>query len=438
MLLLVSCTARSSEQPTQPAESAQPAGTTTPETPIATAPSPSPKPLLLPTGAKPDPVINAQVKQYVDRLIAEGFSGSSQGVWIQTPDALLADHRGTTPLSAASLTKVATSLAALKKLGPNYQFVTQLGTNGTIENGVLKGDLIVQGSGDPFFVWETAIAVGNLLNKMGIRQVTGNLLVVGKFYMNYETNTKTAGSLLKQGMDARLWSGEVAEQYQTLPAGTPRPQVGIAGSVQIAQTPATPPQSLLRHQSQALAELLKKMNRYSNNAMAEMIANYVGGAKAVAQTTAAITGVPVAEIQLVNGSGLSEENRISPRAVVAMFRAIEQILQPHNLSVGDIFAVVGVDSGILSGRKIPNLSVVKSGSLNAASALAGVLPTENQGTVWFAIINGGDNLEGFRAEQEALLQTLVAQWGTARSLPTELTPKLAAEEKVSRFTSDYR
>jgi len=40
---------------------------------------------------------------------------------------------------------------------------------------VLQGDLIITGSGDPFLVWEEVIALGNSLNQLGIKRVTGNL-----------------------------------------------------------------------------------------------------------------------------------------------------------------------------------------------------------------------------------------------------------------------
>lgn len=174
------------------------------------------------------------------------------------------------------------------------------------------------------------------------------------------------------------------------------------------------------------------MNQYSNNFMADKLADFVGGASTVAQKAAEAAGVPPAEIQLVNGSGLAVENRISPRAACAMFRAIESYLQPLNMTVADVFAIVGVDEGILNKRKIPQLSVVKSGSLNNVSALAGALPTQQQGTVWFAIMNVGGNLEAFRAQQETLLQGFAKQWGTVQSLPTELTPNPARIGKTSR------
>lgn len=382
---------------------------TNPQAPLATAPT------------TPDAKTTATTQQYLKTLAAQGFPTNAQGIWIQSGNTLLANHQGTTPLSAASLTKVATSLAALKQFGADHRFETNFITTGAIENGTLNGDLIVQGGDDPFFVWEEAIAVGNALNQMGIRQVKGNLIVVGRFFMNFELDPAKSGALLKQALNSKTWSGEVLEQYQTLPAGTPKPTVAISGAVKVGSNAPQNVQSLVRHRSLPLAELLKKMNRFSNNMMADIIANSVGGPKMVSFQAAQAAGVPQTEVLLVNGSGLAEENRISPRAVCSMFLAIEQYLKPMNLTIADIFAVVGQDTGILESRKLPNRMVTKSGSLDAVSALAGAIPTSQNGIVWFVIMNGGgSNLEGFRASQEALLTSLTQQWGTVTASPATL------------------
>jgi D-alanyl-D-alanine carboxypeptidase/D-alanyl-D-alanine-endopeptidase (penicillin-binding protein 4) len=59
------------------------------------------------------------------------------------------------------------------------------------------------------------------------------------------------------------------------------------------------------------------------------------------------------------------------------------------------------------------------------------LPTQKQGTVWFAIMNVGENLQGFRTQQEALLKGFRTQWGAVQSLPPELTPNPARKSKTS-------
>jgi serine-type D-Ala-D-Ala carboxypeptidase/endopeptidase (penicillin-binding protein 4) len=411
--------------------------------PSASGQSPSPTPAVSPSVApvlpltpQPGPgdgAVQAQVEQYLERLASKGFAAASQGLWIQADSGLLGNHQGTTPLSAASLTKVATSLAVLQTFGVDHQFVTRLGATGPIQNGVLQGDLVVQGGEDPLLVWEEAIALGNQLNQLGIRQVTGNLVIVGPFYMNFESDPTQAGNFLKEGLNAAAWGSEAMTQYQTLPAGTPRPQVTIKGTVQVTKVLPKTVQPLVKHDSLPVAELLKKMNQYSNNLMADMMANAVGGATIVQQKVAQATGLPAAEISLVNGSGLGEANRISPRMVCAMFRAIDRYLQARQMTVGDLFTVIGRDEGILSERSLPPLAIIKSGSLDDVSALAGVLATQKHGNVWFAIQNGGaDNLEGFRAEQEVLLKTWVGQWGATNPLPPGLAPTAARQTKTSR------
>ncbi len=380
----------------------------------------------------PNSPIQQKIEQYINSIAAKGFAKQSQGIWMQSGNTLLANHQGTIPLPAASLTKVATSLAALQTFSPDHQFITNISTTGVINNGILEGDLVIEGGEDPFFVWEEAFAIGNLLNQMGIKQVKGNLIITGKFYMNFDTNPLKSGNLLKQGLNAQIWPPAAQTQYQTLPPDTPKPQIAIAGSVQVSPSIPSNLKPLIRHYSFPLAELLKKMNQYSNNQMAEIIANSVGGAKVVAQKAATAANFPQTEISLVNGSGLSDQNKISPRGICAMFLAIEQYLQDYNMTVSDLFAIVGKDEGILNERKIPPLAVVKSGSLNAVSALAGALPTQKQGIVWFVTMNGGANLEGFRAQQETLLQDFIAQWGAVESLPKELQPNPERQNKTSR------
>lgn len=366
-----------------------------------------------------DPATNTEVQQYINKLTTAGFAKENQGVWIQSGRTLLANYQGTTPLPAASITKVATTLVALQNWGPKHQFVTLIAATGPIKDGVLHGDLLIQGGEDPFFIWEDAIALGNTLNQMGIERVQGNLAVLGKFYMNYNPDPFMAGNLLKLGLNAQIWPKEAQTQYLTLPKGTPQPQVVIDGSVQVVAAPGKL-LPLVRHFSLPLTEILKQMNLYSNNVMAEMLANSVGGAKVVAQKAAKAAAVPTVEIQLKNGSG-ARENRISPRAACAMFLAIEKYLLPHNMTIADVFAISRQDLGILKDRPLPPLSVVKTGTVGNISAVAGAMPTQTQGSVWFAILNIGDNKKELENQQDTLLQSLLNQWGAVNHPPAELT-----------------
>ncbi|MBW4471330.1 MAG: D-alanyl-D-alanine carboxypeptidase [Stenomitos rutilans HA7619-LM2] len=374
---------------------------------------------------EPDAATQATLQQYLGDLDRQGLAESSQGVWLQTGSHFLASNQGTTPLPAASLTKVATSLAALETWGPDHQFETLISATGPIQDGALQGDLVIQGGGDPLIVWEEAIALGNALNRLGIAKVTGNLVITGDFLMNFETKPDKAGALLKQAIDANSWSNEAAYQYQKMPTGTPRPHVAIAGSVQVVNygVGLLPKQILLlRHHSLPLSHILKLMNIYSNNVIAESLANSLGGGTVVAQQAAIAAGVPQDEVRLRNGSGLGTENQISPRAICAMFTTIQRYLQFRNLTIADLFPISGMDGGTIDYRKIPQAAVVKTGTLNDVSALAGVVPTRDRGFVWFAMLNRGTDLDDLRDRQDQLLQAIVKQWGAVSTRPLPLSP----------------
>ncbi|WP_353929502.1 D-alanyl-D-alanine carboxypeptidase [Okeanomitos corallinicola TIOX110] len=374
----------------------------------------------------PNPAGAMTVQEYLKNLMSSKLVNQdllkSQGIWLQSGPMLIANHQGTIPLPAASLTKVATSLAAFKILGPNHQFETLVSATGPIVNGVVNGDLVITGGGDPMFVGEEAIAVGNALNKIGIKQVKGNLVITGNFAMNFYGNPAVAGQLLKQALNHKSWNRSVIYQYSRMAKGTPKPQVVINGTVKVVTQPNPKQTTLIRHLSLPLKQLIKEMNVYSNNDIAEMLAQSVGGADVVKSTAAKLAMVPQPEIQLINGSGLGRENRISPRAVCAMFMALQREASAHNLNLADLFPTSGLDQrGTMQYRDMPSATVMKTGTLSDVSALAGVLPTRDRGLVWFAIINRGYQVSSFRNEQDKLLQHLVKQLQVATGVPSSLT-----------------
>jgi D-alanyl-D-alanine carboxypeptidase/D-alanyl-D-alanine-endopeptidase (penicillin-binding protein 4) len=170
------------------------------------------------------------------------------------------------------------------------------------------------------------------------------------------------------------------------------------------------------------------MNVFSNNDMAQMLADSVGGYTVVQSTAAKLARVPESEIQLINGSGLGVENRISPRAICAMFMAIQREALSQGLNLADLFPVSGFDHrGTLHARHIPAGTIIKTGTLNAVSSLAGVMPTRDRGLVWFAIINHGPYVSTFRAQQDKLLQQLSKTLQAPTVIPAEFAPRSAIE-----------
>ncbi len=342
-----------------------------------------------------DPQRDQLVDSYLKTLTQQGMVSANQGLWLQTDDELLVDRQGEQLQTPASLTKVATTLAALKTWGPAHQFKTELWTTGSVSNGVLTGDLHVEGEGGPLFVRSEAIALATQLNALGIRKITGQLIVSGAFAFNLDTNLQTAGEQLKS-----TW-------------GSGTSKVLIEGSVVSQATPEKREgQPLISHASLPLADVLKMMNVYSSNRIAEALTKRLGG-PAVLQKIALETGrIAPQEIVLKNGSGLGQENKLSPRAVVGLFQTVQAELQQHQLGLGNVFPVMGQDHGTVKERKMPGATIVKTGTLWNTSGLAGVLQTQRYGTVWFAVMNSGNDFtDGFRKEQDGFLKRLAQHWG---------------------------
>ena len=108
------------------------------------------------------------------------------------------------------------------------------------------------------------------------------------------------------------------------------------------------------------------------------------------------------------------------------------------MSVADVFAIVGKDKGILNERKqLPNLTVVKSGTLNYVSALGGALPTQEKGVIWFTILNKGASVNQLRNQQEILLTDMLNKWGAVESSPPELRTNPERQAKTSRSEIIY-
>lgn len=85
------------------------------------------------------------------------------------------DHQGNTPFIPASLTKIFSALYALKTLGADYQFKTELSYTGKIESdGTLVGDLYLKGTGDPSLTMARLMDLAMDLRSLKIKKIKGN------------------------------------------------------------------------------------------------------------------------------------------------------------------------------------------------------------------------------------------------------------------------
>lgn len=105
---------------------------------------------------------------------------------------IIVDHFGNKTLPTASTMKVVTTATALAKLGGNYRFQTQLLLSGALNNGVLEGDLIIKGGGDPtlgssrFGVEDGLKALMNnwttKIQAAGIKKINGRIITDVRAY----------------------------------------------------------------------------------------------------------------------------------------------------------------------------------------------------------------------------------------------------------------
>jgi len=86
------------------------------------------------------------------------------------------------PRNPASVMKILTTLVALDILGPAYRWDTNIYLLGDIEDGNLKGDLLIQGKGDPFLVTDRFWQMLRRLRQAGVHTIEGDLLLDDSYF----------------------------------------------------------------------------------------------------------------------------------------------------------------------------------------------------------------------------------------------------------------
>ncbi len=91
--------------------------------------------------------------------------------------APLLSYRAGSAMNPASVMKLVTTYAGLELLGPAYTWATPVFTDGPVEGGVLNGNLIIQGRGDPKLVMERLWLLLRRVQGLGIKTISGDIVL---------------------------------------------------------------------------------------------------------------------------------------------------------------------------------------------------------------------------------------------------------------------
>src|SRR6266545_4187197 len=356
-----------------------------------------------------------------------------QGVLIETLDGrVVSEQAADQGFNPASSIKLATALVALHTFGPNYRFTTGFWTEGS-------------------FHQQHAVMIARQLNDLGIHSVTGDLIVAPGFTMNFNWSARASGESLFDTLDATLRSSEAvrAWTYERTALGDQLslqtvPGLTVTGDVYVG--PVAPgARLLLTHRSSKLTDVLKVLLCYSNNFMAERIGDSLGGRDSVIRQLVSMLGIPPAEVQFSSLSGLGV-NRVTPRAMMKIFRELRAELQKNGLTPADIMPVAGIDPGTLedrfTGPAWQGSVIAKTGTLvrtdGGASSLVGQMRTKSGETLLFVIMNQYGNVLRFRSNQDHLVMTVQNSRGGPKAFnykPLVLAMKLSDTESISGLTN---
>ncbi|MGH7785590.1 MAG: D-alanyl-D-alanine carboxypeptidase/D-alanyl-D-alanine endopeptidase [Candidatus Binatia bacterium] len=174
--------------------------------------------------------------------------------------------------------------------------------------------------------------------------------------------------------------------------------VGIAvdGPLRVGPLPAGA-RELLAFEGPSLAEIVRLCMKHSNNNIAEMLVKNLGaqvsgppgtwdGGLAVVLQQLRAAGVDTTGLRLLDGSGLSHDNRVTPRALVGALRAAQASFAfgPDFLAALPIAGRDGTLGKRAAGAR--DLARAKTGLLNDAAALSGIAITRGGTTVVFSIL----------------------------------------------------
>ena len=306
-----------------------------------------------------------------------------------TTGATLYAHNVTLPLLPASNEKLTVTYAALTALGPDFR----------IETDVLEddaGDLILKGYGDPTLSSAQLNVLARQVRAAGITAVHGAIVAdeswfdtrrtapgwKAEFYIN--ESPPLSALIVDRG---RVPSGGTSSDpalaaAQLFQKALLRAGVRVAHGAAHGVAPADA-QVVASVDSPPLSAIVHWMDTVSDNFDAEMLLKELGAVQAGVGTTAAgvgvvagllaQAGVPMTGVRLVDGSGLSLLDRLTPAALVSLLQAMwnDPELRLELLSSLPVAARTGTLHDRMLHTAAAGVVRAKTGTTSNASALCG-------------------------------------------------------------------
>jgi serine-type D-Ala-D-Ala carboxypeptidase/endopeptidase (penicillin-binding protein 4) len=370
------------------------------------------------------------------------LAGTQSGAYVydmSTGKPLFAE-RATQRHPPASVEKLYTAITALERMGPTARLETAvLGTGHLAPGGVWEGDLYLHGGGDPTFgssafirsryggVGTSVAQLAAQLKAQGIRRVTGRVYGDESYFdsLRGEPSSGYAWDPFLEGdLSALAYNrGETGNEKGThapaafaarqLRAALRATGVVVEGGGGAATTPPGAVK-LTAALSPTIEQLLGLTLPPSDNFFAETLLKGLGARFGGAGTTAAgakVVRETIAELglhpTLVDGSGLSEEDKTSPYEVVTLLNEIAHT-ELGTILRGDL-AVAG-HTGTLAERMRDSAAdgrcEAKTGTLTGVSNLAGYCAAADGDELAFAFFNDGISTETAHTLQDNMAITL--------------------------------
>jgi len=312
-------------------------------------------------------------------------------------------------LPIASVSKIFTSHWGLIALGPNYQFATKVHLT-PVDDKVW--DLHFQGSRDPYFGKESFHFLISELNKLGITKirnlsfdenfktfwnVTSGIVAAG----TYELDSPNAETVLRIFDHFKPFLGEYEiTQQKAQGLGVQffsNPQFQVDSFSFVASTEFRRSSNTITRviKSARLQNILKEMNRNSNNHAANQIFEKMGGAAAFQKFLKTRMNFAKKDVDFINGSGaplfineVKTYNKATCKSVLRTILDMRNILLTQKYDLEQVLAVAGGDIDSTVNRRYLNSStnhalIAKTGTVDPAITLGGMVSTKKGHIVFF-------------------------------------------------------